>query len=273
MSKGNRKGWKIGLITVISVAAVAGGVGAATAPTWAGAPIQSEAQSPMRTTPGMAAPVVKALELGVSPTDGAQQVNPAAPAVVKAANGTIKSVSLTETRSGTAVEGALSADGSTWTADGPLKFDTAYSYDFTVVDGANRQTHKTQTFNTVPAANEADAAVYPQDGQQVGVAQPIQITFSEPVVNKAAVEKAIKITTTSGQVGAFHWYSDSTVRFRPEAFWAANSTVTVDMELFGVDFGKGQIGNFNKKITSPIGDKKVMIADSVNHVADVYIND
>ncbi|HEY8295950.1 MAG TPA: L,D-transpeptidase, partial [Micrococcaceae bacterium] len=103
--------------------------------------------------------------------------------------------------------------------------------------------------------------------------QPIQITFSEPVVNKAAVEKAIKITTTSGQVGAFHWYSDNTVRFRPEAFWAANSTVTVDMELFGVDFGKGQIGNFNKKITIPIGDKKVMIADSVNHVADVYIND
>jgi len=273
MSKGNRKGWKIGLIAAVCVAAVAGGVGAATAPTWAGSPVQSEALSPMRTTPGMAAPVVKPLELGVTPTDGAQQVNPAVPAVVKATNGTVKSVSLTETQSGTAVEGSLSADGSTWTARGPLKFDTAYTYDFTVVDGANRQTHKTQTFNTVPAANEADAAVYPQDGQQVGVAQPIQITFSEPVINKDAVEKAIKITTTAGQVGAFHWYSDKMVRFRPEAFWTANSTVTVDMELFGVDFGRGQIGNFNKKITIPIGDKKVMIADSANHVADVYIND
>jgi lipoprotein-anchoring transpeptidase ErfK/SrfK len=40
-----------------------------------------------------------------------------------------------------------------------------------------------------------------------------------------------------------------------------------------VDFGKGQIGNFNKKITIPIGDKKVMVADSAHYVADVSIND
>nr|WP_253257230.1 L,D-transpeptidase [Arthrobacter sp. Hiyo1] len=101
----------------------------------------------------------------------------------------------------------------------------------------------------------------------------LQLTFSEPVVNKAAVEKAIKVTSTSGQVGAFHWFSDTMVRYRPENFWAANSTVTVDLKLFGVDFGNGQIGNFNKTNTFKIGDKKVAVADAVAHTFTVSIND
>ncbi|MBG0738297.1 L,D-transpeptidase family protein [Paeniglutamicibacter antarcticus] len=269
----SRKGWKIGLISLVCLGVVGGGVGAATAPTWAGAPIESEAQSPARTTQGLAAPVVQAMELGVTPTDGAAQVNPAAPAVIKVDHGSIKSVALSDSVSKAAVDGVISADRSTWTAAGALTFATSYNYDFTVVDGVGRITHKTQTFTTVPASHEADASVYPRSGQKVGVGQPLQITFSEPVTNKEAVEKALKITTTAGQVGAFHWYSDTMVRYRPETFWAANSTITMDMQLFGVDLGKGQIGNFNKTITIPIGDKKVMVADSANFVADVYIND
>ncbi|HAP90416.1 MAG TPA: hypothetical protein DCR15_12020, partial [Arthrobacter bacterium] len=78
-----------------------------------------------------------------------------------------------------------------------------------------------------------------------------------PVVNRDAVEKAIKITSSAGQAGAFHWFSDTMVRYRPEAFWAANSTVTMDMQLFGVDLGNGQIANFNKKVSVHFGDKKV----------------
>ncbi|MCZ2403256.1 L,D-transpeptidase family protein [Paenarthrobacter sp. Z7-10] len=272
-SKRSGKGWKIGVVTALCVTAVAGGVGAASAPTWAGSADVPHAQGPLRSSEAAAAPNVKTPRLATTPTDGAQEVNPAAPASVKAVDGTITTVALTETNSGAAVDGTISADGSSWTAAGPLTFDTAYSYDIAVTDTANRLTHRTQTFSTVPARNEADAAVYPQDYQKVGVAQPVQITFSEPVTNKAAVEKAIRITTTAHQVGAFRWYSDKMVRFRPKDFWAANSTIKVDMKLFGVDFGKGQIGNFNKSITIPIGDKKVMIADSTHHVADVSIND
>jgi lipoprotein-anchoring transpeptidase ErfK/SrfK len=171
------------------------------------------------------------------------------------------------------VPGTVSADGSTWTSTGQLGFDTGYRYEYTVRDAAGRQTHKTESFHTVVKANEANAWTYIGNGVQVGVAQPVQITFSEPVTNKAAVEKAIRITTSDGRTGAFHWYSDTMVRYRPEAFWTANSTVSVDMELFGVDFGNGQIGNFNKKVTMKIGDKKVAVADAVAKTFDVYVND
>ena len=124
------------------------------------------------------------------------------------------------------------------------------------------------------AANEADAAIYPLDGMKVGVAQPLQITFSEPVLNRDAVEKAIKhhlnrparpVTST----GSATTWSGTGRR----TFWAANSTVTMDMQLFGVELGNGQIGNFNKMVTVHIGDKKVAVADATAHTFSVSIND
>lgn len=265
-------GRKIALLGAVCVLAAGGGVFAAAAPGVANASIYSEAGSPARTTPGLAAPVVAPAELTVSPADGAKQVNPAAPVSLKVAHGRIDRVALTS-EAGDAVDGTLSVDGSSWTVAGNLKFNTRYSYTYSVADGAGRKTNSTRTFSTVSTANEADAAVYPLDGMKVGVAQPLQITFSEPVLNRDAVEKAIKISSTSGQAGDFHWFSNTMVRYRPENFWNANSTVTMDMQLFGVDLGNGQIGNFNKKVTVHIGDKKVAIADATAHTFTVSVND
>lgn len=260
------------LLGVLCVLAAGGGVFAAVAPGAARTVFESEAGAAERSTPGLAAPVVAPVQLAVSPADGAKQVNPAAPVSLKVSNGTVDRVALTGA-DGAAVEGNLSADGTGWSAAGPLQFNSNYTYTFVVTDAAGRKTNSTRTFATVSTANEADAAVYPLDGMKVGVAQPLQITFSEPVLNKKAVEKAITVSATSGQSGAFHWYNDTMVRYRAENFWAANSTVTMDMRLFGVDFGNGQIGNFNKKVTVHIGDKKVGVADATAHTFSVSVND
>jgi lipoprotein-anchoring transpeptidase ErfK/SrfK len=271
-----RKPWstgrKIALVAAVCALAAGGGAFAAAGPGLPGASIASEASSPERTTPGLAVPVVAPAQLTVSPADDAKPVNPAAPVSLKVSNGRIERVALTSD-AGDAVDGTLDAGGTGWAASGALKFNTRYSYTYTVVDSAGRKTSTTRTFSTVSAANEADAAIYPLDGMKVGVAQPLQITFSEPVLNRDAVEKAIRITSTSGQAGDFHWFSNNMVRYRPETFWAANSTITMDLQLFGVDLGKGQIGNFNKKVTVHIGDKKVAVADAAAHTFSVSIND
>ncbi|WCI09521.1 hypothetical protein PJ267_08055 [Arthrobacter sp. OVS8] len=65
-------------VLAICAAVGAGGIGVATAPGWAHADMPSEASTPMRNVSGLAAPVVKLVELGVTPTDGATGVNPAA---------------------------------------------------------------------------------------------------------------------------------------------------------------------------------------------------
>ncbi len=263
---------KIFVLAAVCVLAAAGGVFAAVAPGLTRGALESEAASAVRSAPGVASPVVAPVKVDITPAASAKQVNPATPASVKVGNGRIESVTLTST-SGDAIPGTFATDGSSWSATAPLKFNTEYSYTYVVTDEAGRQSTATQSFNTVSSTHEADAAIYPLDGMKVGVGQPLQVVFSEPVVNRDAVEKAIKITSSAGQVGAFHWFSDTMVRYRPEAFWAANSTVTMDLQLFGVDLGNGQIANFNKKANIRFGDKKVAIADASAHTFTLSVND
>ena len=268
----NRKTGKIIAVVAMCAAVAAGGIGVATAPSWAGQAIASESASPVRNTPGLAAPVVKAVELGVTPTDGAKGVNPAAAPSVKAINGQVKDVVLVPADGGTPIQGSVSADGTTWTTVDPLTFNTAYNYSFTIVDEAGRETKKTQTFTTVAKANEADAAVSPENGATVGSGQPIEIVFSEPVINKEAVEKAVTVKASSGQAVAWHWYSDQRVRIRPETFWASNSKVTVDLKLFGVDFGNGMIGNFDSTVAFSTGPQRLAVVDDITKTMKVYFD-
>ncbi|GAA1762324.1 Ig-like domain-containing protein [Pseudarthrobacter sulfonivorans] len=263
---------KVFVVAAVCVLAAAGGVFAAVAPGLTRGALESEAASAVRSAPGVASPVVAPVKVDITPAAAAKQVNPASPVSVKVGNGRIESVTLTST-SGEAIPGTFATDGSSWSATAPLKFNTEYSYTYVVTDEAGRDTTTTQSFNTVSSTHEADAAIYPLDGMKVGVGQPLQVVFSEPVVNREAVEKAIKITSSAGQRGAFHWFSDTMVRYRPEVFWTANSTVTMDMQLFGVDLGNGQIANFNKKANIRFGDKKVAIADAAAHTFTLSVND
>ncbi|WP_235780200.1 L,D-transpeptidase [Sinomonas notoginsengisoli] len=265
------KGGKIAILVAVLTLAGVGGTFAAAGPLQP-SPITSESASPLRSEPGTAFPVIKPAAATAVPAAGAKEVNPAAPVKLTVTDGTLDNVSL-RSAAGQDVEGALSAARTEWTSNGQLAFNSTYTLSYTTVDAAGRTASSTSTFTTVSTKNEADAAMYPLDGMRVGVAQPIQLTFSEPVKNKKAVEKAISITSTSGQPGAFHWFSDTMVRFRPETFWAANSTVTVKMDLFGVDLGGGQIGNFSKTNTVHIGDKRTAVADAKAHTFKAYVND
>ncbi|MFD3705890.1 Ig-like domain-containing protein [Nocardia sp. NPDC058658] len=65
------------------------------------------------------------------------------------------------------------------------------------------------------------------DGETVGVAQPIAITFKEPVEDRAAAERAIKVTSSTNAPGHFYWTSSKQVRWKPTEFWPANTDVTV----------------------------------------------
>src|SRR6476620_8871190 len=144
--KSTRKIGKILAVVAICAAVAAGGIGVATAPGWANPAPHSEASSPVRNEPGLATPVVKAVELGVTPLDGAKGVNPAVAPSVKAVNGRVQDVVLVPAAGGEAIKGTVSADGSTWTAVDPLAFNTPYNYSSTIVDGAGRETKKVQTF-------------------------------------------------------------------------------------------------------------------------------
>ncbi|MEH0110310.1 Ig-like domain-containing protein [Tersicoccus sp. MR15.9] len=245
--------------------------GSATRPVSSSATATSSARPTATATATPTGPVAP-VTVTTAPVAGSFEVNPATPVTVKAAHGTLTTVSLTAT-DGTTVAGSVDGAGTTWTSGKRLAFNTGYTLAWTTKDAAGATKTGSQTFSTVVPQNEADALVYP--GPQlktVGIGQPIQFTFSEPVLNRDAVEKAISITSSAGQKGDFHWYSNQVVRFRAPQFWKAHSTVTIDAKLFGVDFGNGQIGNTDIKRSITIGDARIAVADDKTKHMIITVN-
>ena len=76
-------------------------------------------------------------------------------------------------------------------------------------------------------ANFSTPSLNPSNGEVVGVAQPIIITFNESIDDRAAAERAITVTSNPGVAGSFYWTSDSQVRWKPAEFWPAHTQVTV----------------------------------------------
>ncbi|MEV0436600.1 L,D-transpeptidase [Nocardia sp. NPDC050413] len=78
-----------------------------------------------------------------------------------------------------------------------------------------------------PQATFAPPNINIADGETVGVAQPIIITFKEPIEDRAAAERAIRVTSSANVAGNFYWTGDKQVRWKPTEFWPANTDVTV----------------------------------------------
>lgn len=272
-TKKSRRGLQIALIAALALVIAAVSVGPGVAHSWLPTAQSNTNQAPTATpSAATTTPAAPPVTLTLAPKADATFVNPAAEVTALAENGTVYSAVLKETDTGENTDGELFVSGRKWVSSAPLKFDTAYTFDVTTQDENGNRSTTVSNFSTVPASNEVDLAMFPAADSTVGVAQPLQFTFSEPVVNKEAVEKAISITASSGQKGAFRWYSDTLLRYRAEDFWAANTKLTVDMKLFGLDIGNGQIGNFNKTNVVQIGDRVEMVADAANLQASIYIN-
>ncbi|WP_169332744.1 L,D-transpeptidase [Nocardia araoensis] len=109
-----------------------------------------------------------------------------------------------------------------------------------------------------PQANFAPPSINIADGEVVGVAQPIIITFKEPVTDHAAAEKAIKITSSKAAPGHFYWRGDKQVRWRPDEFWPDNTDVQVQ--------AGGTTSSFR------IGDAFVTTADDNTHTITITRN-
>lgn len=280
------KGWVIGGVSVAAIL-IAAAAAVAVAPNWAGSvdfpaatststdavasPTPSATPTPTTTSGSPKPTVATDLAFDALPADGAEQVNPVTAPEIRAENGVIESVTL-RTVGGDPVAGTLSENDSVWTATDRLAFASAYEFEFVLADANGNTVTESQSFSTVMPANEADAAMYPLDGSTVGTGQPIEINFSEPVINRDEVESAITITSTSGQTGAFHWLSDTKVRYRAEEFWAPNSTITVNMELFGVDYGNEMIGNFDDQLVFNTHNTRLAVVDNDTKMMNVYID-
>nr|WP_312871735.1 Ig-like domain-containing protein [Amycolatopsis acididurans] len=196
--------------------------------------------------------------------NNATALNPRTPVVVTAANGKLTKVTVTNTAKGNAVGGTLSADGTRWTSNEPLGYGATYSVvaDATGTDG--KPVEQNGTLHTLTPAAQAYPAMTPAPpgaGATFGVGQIIGVSFDHAVTDRAAVEKALKVTTNPPQQGSWHWIDNKTVHYRPPTYWQAGTTITLAADLYGVDLGGGVYGQTDRSVTYRIHDSWIAKAD------------
>jgi lipoprotein-anchoring transpeptidase ErfK/SrfK len=193
--------------------------------------------------------LAKAIRIASSPKFESKDVGPKEPFTVTVFAGTIKDIAVA-TSDGVPVEGGLDEKKVTWTAKERLEYGTKYVVKGTAVasDGSTKPiAGSISTVNpssTVRASFQRPIA----NGETVGVAAPIILTFFEPIQDKAEAQRALKVTTDKGEiVGTWGWLQDEDVQgngqkysfahFRPKDYWPANTKVHVEANLRGVDYG------------------------------------
>ena len=85
----------------------------------------------------------------------------------------------------------------------------------------------------------AVASVLPTRGEVVGVAHPVVVTFSAPVGNRHAAERAIDVKSAPAMTGKFEWLDSDVVQWVPDRFWPAHSTVALSVGSLSTNFATG----------------------------------
>ncbi len=216
-------------------------------------------------------------QLTLAPADGAADVSPVTPLEISVTDGELADVTVVDA-AGSPVEGETAEvpgdpDTEVWTAATPLAYGTTYTLTATATNDADDEAEESATFTTVTPATVSTPSVGPLDGTTVGVGMPIRVYFDEPVADKAAVESHLVVTSSTPTDGVWNWLTDSEVHFRPSQYWPADTEVTLDAQLYGIDFGEGVWGEKNRTIDFSIGARHVSIADAGTHTLDVYDGD
>jgi lipoprotein-anchoring transpeptidase ErfK/SrfK len=209
--------------------------------------------------------------------DGSTDVSPAVPLEVAVTDGELGDVKVVD-GDGAEVAGTVAASPeqegtSVWTPDGQLSYGASYTLTASATNADDEEATASSTFTTVTPPAVSTPSIGPLDGTTVGVGMPIRVYFDDPVADKAAVESHLLVTTSTPTDGVWNWMSDSEVHFRPSLYWPPNTAVTLDANLYGVDFGEGIWGEKNRSVSFTIGAKHVSVADAGTYTLTVYDGD
>jgi lipoprotein-anchoring transpeptidase ErfK/SrfK len=176
-------------------------------------------------------------------------------------------------KDGKQVAGKAKADGSGWESAEPLGYGKSYTVDATATGADGKPVTATSTFTTVNPQRQVAVWVNLADDETVGVGMPLVFTFSGSIADKAAAQKAIKIVTEPQTEGAFRWFGDKSVIWRPKQYWKSGTTVAVEAAIYGRNLGDGTFGREDRSVSAKIGDKLVAVADGGTHQMTVSVND
>jgi len=234
-------------------------------------PSQSRAQASASAKAHAAA---LAKDLKITPSDGSHDVAPSDGITVTAVKGKVTNVTVTASgsTSGDTVSGSLGDGGTSWHSDRNLAVSQTYTVTAIGTAPSGEKITTTSTFKTLTPARTFSAHIFEGYKQTYGVGMPIMLTFSQPITNKAAVERSLELTTSKPVTGAWYWDGDEQLSFRPRDYWPANTTVSFTGRLNGVEGAKGVYGARNLTQTFGIGRALVAVASTTTHRTQIYLN-
>jgi lipoprotein-anchoring transpeptidase ErfK/SrfK len=252
------RGVGIGVGGALALILLAGCSHAATAGMPSG-PGHVDTTGPAKTTP--AAPPAR---LQVRPANGATDISPNTPVIVTAGGGKLSAVTV-RNAAGKVVKGAWSADRRRWSSAEPLGYSKTYSVTAAAANADGKQTTVATQFTTVTPATFTLPYLFPTPRMTVGVGQPITVRFDESIADKAAAERALKVTTSPAVAGAWHWFGDTVAHWRPKRYWQPGTKVTVAANVYGVNVGNNIYGQQDVATSFRIGASKIATINDNTH--------
>ncbi len=215
-------------------------------------------------------PASPAAQVTITPANGSKQVEPATGITITAAHAKLTNVAI-HTK-GTQVTGSYSQGETVWHSDWTLGTSQKFLVTATAVTSAGKTITSASSFATLAPERTFTTQIFEGAGQTYGVGMPVKLTFSEPIKDKAAVERALELRSSKPTMGAWWWDGDQTLDFRPKVFWPANTAVALIGHLDGVQGAPGMYGTSNLTQAFDIGESLIVHVSTSHHNMTVYRN-
>ncbi|MCP9947035.1 Ig-like domain-containing protein [Actinomadura madurae] len=166
---------------------------------------------------------------------------------------------------GATVTGKFGDGRKTWRSTRTMTPGTSYTVTAQTDGGKSRTV--TSSFTTLkPSQTLSISDITPNvTGEKVGVGMPIIVRFDRPVTDRAAVERALRVTPDKPVEGAWRWVGNDQVIYRTKTYWQPHQTVRFQANLAGVNAGGGVYGAKDAKATLTIGAAQITTGDIGGH--------
>ena len=224
---------------------------------------------------GSAATPAAGVTLSFSPANGSKNAVPSHGITVTAAKGKLSDV--TVTTAGEPVTGTLNAAHTAWHSTWALDVSQTYKVTAKATGTTGQAVTRTSTFRTLTPAQTFNTQIFEGSGGTYGVGMPIILYFNRTITNKAAVERALQVKSSTPVTGAWYWdepcnMAPACLYFRPQSYWPAHTQVTFTGHLNGIEGAPGVYGAHTLTQSFNIGDSLIVVASTATHFMNVYRN-
>ncbi len=212
----------------------------------------------------------------VVPEDNARDVRAGSPLEVTVPEGRLERVKVlrVEDAERQEVRGRISADGTSWQPDAAdasarLVLAAKYTVHAVAVDEEGKRQARTTSFTTFVPEERFIGYFKPENRSTVGTGMIVSFSFNRPIRDRAAVERAIRVTSRPAVPVVGHWFGKERLDFRPRTYWKPGTRVTADIRLRDVQAAPGVYGIQHKTVGFTVGRHQTALVDAAAHTMTV----